>query len=124
MPTTVKDFFDRRVPEALAANPDRAREIAAVYHFKIGGAEGGTWTANLLAVPPTCTGGAIGQPACTIEVSDQDLCALIDGGVQAAMQILMAGRLKVTGDSALIAKLMGLLQQGSYHEGVTGAARR
>ena len=112
MPTTVKDFFDRRVPEALAANPGRASEVAAIYHFKIGGAEGGTWTADLLAIPPTCTAGAVGQPGCTIEVSDQDLCALVDGGAQAAMQILMAGRLKVTGNPALIAKLLGLLQLG------------
>jgi hypothetical protein len=112
MPTTVKDFFDRRVPEALAANPDRAKEVAAVYHFRIAGAEGGTWTADLSTTPPTCTAGAVGEPGCTIEVSDQDLCALVDGGAQAAMQILMAGRLKVTGNPALIAKLMGLLQLG------------
>ncbi len=110
MPTTVKDFFERRVPEALAANPDRVREVAAVYLFKIGGAAGGTWTADLTTAPPTCTAGAFGQPGCTIELSDEDLCALVDGGTQAAMQILMAGRLKVTGDPALIAKLMGLLQ--------------
>jgi hypothetical protein len=112
MPTTVKDFFDRRVPEALAANPGRAKEVAAVYLFKIGGSDGGTWTADLLATPPTCTAGAAGEPGCTIEVSDQDFCALVDGGAQAAMQILIAGRLKVTGNPALIAKLMGLLQMG------------
>jgi hypothetical protein len=29
------------------------------------------------------------------------------------MQILMAGRLKITGDPSLIAKLMGVLQMGS-----------
>jgi hypothetical protein len=112
MPTTVKDFFDRRVPEALAAQPARAKEVAAVYLFKISGPEGGTWTADLLATPPTCTAGANSQPGCTIEVSDQDFCTLIDGGTQAAMQILMAGRLKVTGNPALIAKLMGMLQLG------------
>jgi hypothetical protein len=112
MPSTVKDFFDRRVPEALAANPGRVKEVAAVYHFKIAGADGGTWTADLVASPPVCTAGAVGQPACTIEMSDQDLCALLEGGAQAAMQILMAGRLKVTGDPALIARLMSLLQLG------------
>ncbi len=112
MATTVKDFFDRRVPEALAANPSRVKEVAAVYHFKIAGAEGGTWSVDLAATPPTCTAGAVGQPSCTVEVSDQDLCALVDGGAPAAMQILMAGRLKVTGNPALIAKLLGLLQLG------------
>ena len=42
MPTTVKDFFDTRVPEALLANPGRAKEVAAVYLFKISGDTGGT----------------------------------------------------------------------------------
>jgi alkyl sulfatase BDS1-like metallo-beta-lactamase superfamily hydrolase len=112
MPTTVKDFFDRRVPAALAANAGRAKEVAAVCLFKISGPDGGTWTVDLTASPPVCTAGATGQPGCTIEVSDQDLCALVDGGTQAAMQILMAGRLKVGGNPALIAKLMGMLQTG------------
>jgi hypothetical protein len=112
MPTTVKEFFDKRVPEALAANPGRVREVAAVYQFKISGPEGGTWTADLLATPPLCTAGARGEPGCTIELSDADLCAMVDGGTQAAMQILMAGRLKVTGNPALIAKLMSVLQMG------------
>ena len=113
MPTTVKEFFDKRVPEALASNPGRARDVAAIYLFKVSGPEGGTWTADLLASPPTCAPGTHDQPGCTIEISDQDFCALVDGGAQAAMQILMAGRLKVTGNPALIAKLMGVLQMGS-----------
>jgi hypothetical protein len=113
MPTTVKEFFDKRVPEALAENPARAKEVAAVYLFKIGGPEGGVWTADLLATPPTCTAGNTGQPGCTIEISDQDFCTMIDGGAQAAMQILLAGRLKVTGNPALIAKLMSILHMGS-----------
>jgi hypothetical protein len=113
MSSTVKDFFDRRVPDALAANPGRAKDVAAVYLFKISGPDGGTWTADLQAIPPTCAPGAFGQPGCTIEVSDQDFCTIVDGGAQAAMQVLMAGRLKVTGNPALIAKLMGMLQLGS-----------
>ncbi len=112
MPTTVKEFFDKRVPAALAAHPERAKDVAAIYLFKISGPGGGTWTADLVATPPSCTAGAHGQPGCTIEVSDQDFCTLVDGGAQAAMQILMAGRLKVTGNPALIAKLMGMLQAG------------
>jgi hypothetical protein len=113
MATTVKEFFDKRVPEALLANPGRAKEVAAIYQFRISGEAGGTWTADLLATPPVCTAGAIGEPQCTVEVSDQDFCTLVDGGAQAAMQILMAGRLKISGNPALIAKLMGVLQMGS-----------
>jgi alkyl sulfatase BDS1-like metallo-beta-lactamase superfamily hydrolase len=113
MATTVKEFFDKRVPEALLANPGRAKEVAAVYLFKISGSEGGTWTADLVATPPTCMPGATGQPQCTIEVADQDFCTMIDGGMQAAMQILFAGKLKITGDPALMTKLTKVLQMGT-----------
>jgi alkyl sulfatase BDS1-like metallo-beta-lactamase superfamily hydrolase len=112
MPTTVKEYFDQRLPGVLAENPDRAKQVAAIYLFKIGGAAGGTWTVDLSATPPACSAGASDKPGCTIEISDQDFCALVEGGAQAAMQILMAGRLKVTGNPALIAKLMTLLQAG------------
>ena len=113
MATSVKEFFDKRVPEALLANPGRAKDVAAIYLFKISGSQGGTWTADLLANPPTCRPGETGQAQCTIEVSDQDFCAMVDGGMQAAMQILFAGKLKITGDSALIAKLTSVLQMGA-----------
>jgi hypothetical protein len=113
MATSVKEFFDKRVPEALLANPGRAKEVAAIYLFKISGAEGGIWTADLLATPPSCTPGASGQPQCTLEVSDQDFCAMIDGGMQVAMQILFAGKLKISGDPALITKLTKVLQIGA-----------
>jgi hypothetical protein len=113
MATSVKEFFDKRVPEALLANPDRAKQVAAIYLFRISGPDGGTWTADLIATPPTCTQGETGQPQCTIEIADQDFCTMIDGGMQAAMQILLAGKLKISGNSALIAKLTTVLQMGS-----------
>ncbi len=113
MATSVKEFFDKRVPEALVANPARAKEVAAIYLFKIQGPEGGTWTANLLASPPWCRPGVAGEAQCTVEVADRDFCAMVDGGMQVAMQILMAGKLKITGDPTLIAKLTKLLQMGA-----------
>jgi alkyl sulfatase BDS1-like metallo-beta-lactamase superfamily hydrolase len=112
MATSVRDFFDRRVPEALQADPERAKNVSAIYLFKIAGAEGGTWTANLLASPPWCRPGVTGEPQCTIEISDRDFCAMVDGGAQAAMQFLMAGKLKIVGDPTVIAKLVKVLQIG------------
>ena len=37
---------------------------------------------------------------------------MLDGGVPAAMQALMAGKLKIAGDPVLIAKLTKVLQMG------------
>ena len=66
--------------------------------FNISGADGGNWTVDLLSVPPTCQPGARGTPQCTIEASDADFRSMIDGGMQAAMQLFFSGKLKLAGD--------------------------
>jgi hypothetical protein len=113
MPTSVRDFFDRRVPDALRLHPEKAKDVAAIFLFTITGPDGGTWTADMVSSPPTCQPGCIGQPQCTIAGTDADLRTMIDGGPQAAVQIFMSGKLKITGDSMLISRLMRLLQMGN-----------
>ncbi len=113
MPTSVKAFFDTRVPEVLKRSPDKAREVAAIYLFKISGPDGGTWTADLLADPPTCVPGAVGTPQCTIEAKDDDFRSMIDGGMAAAMQLFFSGKLKIAGDPNLATRLSKLLQMGA-----------
>ena len=110
MPTSVKEFFDKRVPEALSKHPEKATEMAAVYLFKISGPDGGTWTADLKSSPPTLVPGEGAAPQCTIEASDADFRTMIDGGMPAAMQLFFSGKLKVTGDPTLATKLSKLLQ--------------
>jgi alkyl sulfatase BDS1-like metallo-beta-lactamase superfamily hydrolase len=113
MPTSVKDFFDRRVPDALRLHPEKAKEAAAIFWFTITGPDGGTWTADLTGSPAICQPGCIGQPQCTIAATDADFRTMIDGGPQAAVQVFMSGKLKITGDSMLISRLMRLLQMGN-----------
>jgi len=113
MPSSVKDFFDRRVPEALRQHPEKAKEVSAVFLFNITGADGGTWTADLVSSPPSCRPGCISQPQCTIEAKDEDLRNMIDGGAQAAVQLFLSGKLKITGDPMLITRLSRLLQMGN-----------
>ena len=110
MASSVKAFFDQKVPAVLAMNPEKAKDVAAIYLFKISGADGGTWTADLVSSPPTCLPGEHGTPQCTIECSDEDLRAMIDGGMQAAMNLFFTGKLKVSGDPALATRLSKLLQ--------------
>jgi SCP-2 sterol transfer family len=110
MATSVKAFFDQKVPAVLQTSPEKAKDVAAVYLFKISGADGGTWTVDLLSTPPTCVSGASGTPQCTIEASDADFRTMIDGGMQAAMNLFFTGKLKVTGDPVLATKLSKLLQ--------------
>lgn len=113
MATSVKEFFDKRVPEELGKHPDKAKEIAAVYLFKISGADGGTWTADLKSTPPTCVAGEGAAPQCTIEATDADFRTMIDGGMAAAMQLFFSGKLKVQGDPNLATKLSKLLQMAA-----------
>jgi hypothetical protein len=110
MALSVKSYFDQKVPAALASNPEKAKDVAAVYLFKIAGPDGGTWTVDLVSTPPTCTPGASGSPQCTIECSDDDLRTMIGGGMQAAMNLFFSGKLKVSGDPSLATRLTKLLQ--------------
>ena len=57
--------------------------------------------------------GAQGTAQCTIEATDADFRSMIDGGMQAAMQLFFSGKLKVTGDANLATKLSKLLQMAS-----------
>jgi hypothetical protein len=113
MPTSVKAFFDTRVPEVLSKSPEKVADIAAVYLFKISGPDGGTWTVDLKSTPPTCVAGTGVAPQCTIEASDADFRSMIDGGMGAAMQLFFSGKLKVQGDPNLATKLSKLLQMGA-----------
>ena len=110
MATSVKAFFDTKVPAALATSPEKAKDVAAVYRFDISGADGGTWTVDLVANPPTCKAGAHGEAQCTIGCSDDDFRTLLDGGMQAAMNLFFSGKLKVSGDPTLATRLGKLLQ--------------
>ena len=91
MPKDAADAFDTQVPAGLLLHPDKAREINAIYAFKIAGEGGGEWTADLTADPPTCTRGASATAQCTIEMDHVDFMTML-----------------VTGDPMLAMKLQGL----------------
>jgi hypothetical protein len=63
MPTSVKTFFDEKVPAVLNTSPEKVKDVAAVYLFKISGPDGGTWTVDLVSSPPTCKPGEHGTPS-------------------------------------------------------------
>lgn len=113
MPTSVKAFFDQKIPSVLATSPDKVKDVAAVYLFKLSGPDGGTWTVDLKNAPFKCVAAAEGTAQCTIEASDDDFRTMLDGGMGAAMQLFFSGKLKVTGDPNLATKLGKLLQMGS-----------
>lgn len=106
-PVDAKDLFDNQLPKVLEKNPEKAKEIGAIYLFKITGNNGGVWTVDLAASTPTCKAGGGAAPQCTIEVTSEDFRAIL-GNPQMATQLYFQGRLKVQGDPMLAMKLSKL----------------
>jgi hypothetical protein len=109
MPTNASELFNDQVPKAIEKNPEKAKEIGAVYLFKITGDGGGEWTVDLASASPSCKPGAGAAAQCTIEVAHEDFKAML-GNPQLGMQLYFQGKLRVTGDPMLATKLQRLFQ--------------
>jgi putative sterol carrier protein len=106
-----KKMFGEKLPKWIAESPDKAKALGAVFLFNITGDNGGNWTVDLKADPPTCTEGDSGNAECTIEVSDEDFEAMMKDP-QLGMQLYFQGKLKVSGDPMLATKLQQLFALG------------
>lgn len=111
---SAQQLFDEQVPATLAKSPEKAKEIGAVYMFKVTGDGGGEWTVDLASDAPSCKpGNPDGKTAqCTIEVAHEDFKAML-GNPALGMQLYFQGKLRVTGDPMLATKLQKLFQMGS-----------
>jgi putative sterol carrier protein len=112
MPRDASHLFDELVPAALTQYPDKAREINAIYAFKIEGEGGGEWTVDLTSDPPVVTKGASSKAQCTIEVAHDDFKTML-ADPNAGMQLYFQGKLRVSGDPMLAMKLQQLFQLGA-----------
>jgi len=106
-----KTLFNDKVPQALAEHPEKAREINAVYFFKITGDGGGEWTVDLMSNPPSCKPGRGATPGCSVELIHDEFKAAIDNP-PLAMTLYFEGKLHITGDPVLATKLGKLLSMG------------
>jgi putative sterol carrier protein len=109
MPTNAQEVFDVLVPQGLSQFPDKARELNAIYAFKITGDGGGDWTVDCTSNPPTCSKGASDKAQCTIEVSNEDFKTML-GDPNAGMQLFFANKLRISGDVTLAMKLQQLFE--------------
>jgi putative sterol carrier protein len=109
LPKDAQELFDVMVPQGLKQHPDKAREVNAIYTFKISGEGGGDWTADLTADPPSIVKGETGKAQCTIEVAHEDFKTMLSDP-NAGMQLYFQGKLRVTGDPMLAMKLQQLFE--------------
>ena len=106
MPDAKTDFMTN-LPAKISDDPDNAKDIDAVFLFKITGDDGGTWTVNCRDDVGVHEG-EVGEADCTLELSSEDWQAISDNP-QMAMQLYFQGKLKVSGDAMKATKLQQLL---------------
>jgi hypothetical protein len=111
VPESAQELFNQQIPDALAKHGEKAKEINAVYLFKITGDDGGNWTVDLASNPPSCTSGDKGNAQCTIEVAHADFKQML-ANPALGMQLYFQGKLRVTGDPMLATKLQKLFSMG------------
>jgi len=107
-----KTMFNDKMPKAMEKDPGKAKELDAIYLFKITGDRGGTWMVDCKADPPKIAEGEEGDADCTIELSDDDFELMIKEPAQ-AMQLFFQGKIKISGDPVLATKLGNLFGMGA-----------
>lgn len=110
-PTSASQLFDENLSGLLKQFPEKAKEVGAIYGFKITGEGGGEWTVDLKNDPPQVQKGLQPGAQCTIEVAHQDFLSML-GNQAVGMQLFFQGKLKVTGDNMLALKLQKLFALG------------
>jgi alkyl sulfatase BDS1-like metallo-beta-lactamase superfamily hydrolase len=109
MSKSAKEMFDVHLPNGLKANPDKAKGIGAVFCFKVSGPNGGSWTVDLKADPPSVKPEASATAQCTVSIADADFEALL-GNPKLGMPFFTQGKLKVAGNQMLAMKLEQLFK--------------
>lgn len=96
IPTSAPDIFDRLLPEALARDPDWARELDTILCFKIGDS---AWTIDCsrAAASPTCTQGSSDNARCTVEIDSVNFLAMLSDP-NVGMQLYFQKKLRLSGD--------------------------
>ncbi|HEY6105940.1 MAG TPA: SCP2 sterol-binding domain-containing protein [Anaeromyxobacteraceae bacterium] len=105
---TVKDVFEKHMPEKLKAKPDVVTKINAVYQFNISGPGGGQWQVDCTQAGGAINPGVAPAPKCTVAATDTDFLAIVNGKMNAQMAF-MSGKLKIQGDMGLAMKLQQIL---------------
>lgn len=108
-----REIFEQIIQNGIAADPERAARVDALFKFVITGEGGGVWMVDLqkdLGVRE-----ADEEAGCTIMISARDFLDMNNGKLdpQAAF---MSGRMNVTGDWSLAFKLGEVLGGGAPPE--------
>ena len=102
MPLTIKDLMSR-MPSAF--QPDKAEGVDAVLQFHFTGGEASDWYAVIKDQKCTVLEGVHEDPTMALTADSSDYIDVITGK-QNAMQLFMAGKLKLKGNLNYAMKMM------------------
>jgi ubiquinone biosynthesis protein UbiJ len=105
---SVKDVFERHMPEKLRGKPDVVAKINAVYQFNISGPSGGQWSVDCTQPGGLVAAGTAANARCTVQATDADFLNIVNGKLNPQMAF-MSGKLRIQGDMALAMKLQQIL---------------
>lgn len=105
---TVKDVFERHMPEKLKGKPDVVAKINSIYQFNISGPNGGQWSVDCTQPGGLVSAGTSAGAKCTVNATDADFLAIVNGKLNPQMAF-MSGKLKIQGDMGLAMKLQQIL---------------
>ena len=89
----INGFFTQYLPKKLAAKPEIATNINAIFQFNLGTA--GNWTVDLTQDGGKVTEGTAASAGCVVTCSGDDFSKLLDSPAS-AMTMFMTGKLKVS----------------------------
>jgi len=107
MAVDIKNLFNEELKNAVANNPDKAKEVGAKFQINIAGDGGGSWFIDCTDDPKVEEGNPGGADV-TIDIAEDDFQKLIENPQQNGMQLFFAGKLKVQGNQMLAMKLQKL----------------
>jgi len=105
---SVKDVFERHMPEKLKGKPDVVAKINSIYQFNISGPNGGQWSVDCTQPGGLVAAGTSAGAKCTVNATDADFLAIVNGKLNPQMAF-MSGKLKIQGDMGLAMKLQQIL---------------
>lgn len=109
MAEDINKLFNEDLKNAVAKNPDAAKEIGAKFQINIEGDGGGQWFIDCTDNPKVEEGNPGGADV-TIDVAEDDFQKLLENPQANGMQLFFAGKLKVQGNQMLAMKLQKLFE--------------
>lgn len=99
-----------QLAEKMNHQPDGINGINTTYQFDLNGTEDGLYQVVIRDGHVKFYDGAIEEPNCSLQLSDQNLLKLIAGDLNPTMAY-MTGKLKIKGELSLALKLQSILKK-------------